>query len=197
MKNLYLTAIILIISLSANSQNIVTKLGGSISAIYFETDYGKLPGFGIMLENRLEFKDSKFELKNNLGIEVINNLEVKHAKHNLYKFGTVAEYNFFRFGAINRFGKIWTPYVGLGAEVIYYNTTLHNGNPHEEDLVTENGVAFDIKGTVGAKYKLSKQIIVNAELAFDYNLSGDIDGNSTSDKLNHMAMITVGLAYCL
>lgn len=195
MRNLYLTVIVLIISLSANSQNIASKLGGSASAIYFETDYGRLPGFGVMLEHRLEFKDSKFELKNNLGVEVINNLETKYAKHLLYKFGALAEYNFFRFGTVNRFGETWTPYVGLGAEAIYYHTALYNENPHEEDLEYDNGVAFDLKGTIGAKFKVSKSIIVNTEFAFDYNLSGDIDGNSSSNKLNHSSMITLGIAY--
>lgn len=195
MKNLYLTIIVLIISLSANSQNIASKLGGSVSAIYFETDYGRLPGVGLMLENRLEFKDSKFEIKNNLGVEIINNLETKYARHFLYKFGALAEYNFFRFGTINRFGEIWTPYVGFGAEAIYYHTAVYDENPYEEELDYKNGTAFNLKGTIGAKYKMSRNIIVNAEFAFDYNLSGEIDGNSSGDKQNHSSMITIGLAY--
>ena len=195
MRNLYLTVIVLIISLSANSQNIASKLGGSVSAIYFETDYGRLPGFGVMLENRLEFKNSKFEIKNNLGLEVINNLETKYAKHFLYKFGALAEYNFFRFGTINRFGEIWTPYIGLGAEAIYYHTAVYDESPYKEDLDYENGTAFDLKGTIGAKYKISRDFIVNAEFAFDYNLSGDVDGNINSNKLNHSTMITIGVAY--
>lgn len=195
MRNLFITAIVLIISLSANSQNVASKLGASISAIYFETDYGRLPGVGLMLENRLEFKDSKFELKNNLGFEAINNLETKYAKHSLYKFGALAEYNFFRFGTINRFGETWTPYVGLGAEAIYYHTAVYDEDRYREDLEYVNGTAFDLKGTVGAKFKMSKKLFFNTEFAFNYNLSGDIDGNTNSDKKNHQTMLTFGLSY--
>jgi len=148
-----------------------------------------------MLENRLEFKNSQFEIKNNLGLEVINNLKTKYAKHYLYKFGAVAEYNFYRFGTTNRFGKDWTPYIGFGANMIYYHTTVYDENPFEEDLDYTNGIAFALRSTLGVKYKITNALIINAEFAFDYNLSGDIDGNTNTSDLNHAGMITVGFEY--
>ena len=196
MKKLFLTIIVVVISVSAHSQNVASKIGGSLSANYFETDYGRLPGFGIMLEHRLEFRDSKFELKNNLGVEVVNNLKDKYARHFLYKFGAIGEYNFFRFGAINRYGKNWTPYIGFGGNVIYYDTAVYDESPYEENSPYVTGVTFALKNTFGAKIKINRKLIFHTELAFDYNFSGKIDGNiAGSNKLNHTSMVSIGLEY--
>jgi len=202
MRKLHYLITILIISFSvqmnAQSQNISIKLGGSLSAIYFDTDYGTLPGVGIMLENRVEFRNSKFEIKNNLGLEVINNLETKYARHYLYKFGALAEYNFFRFGTINRFGEKWTPYLGVGGEVIYYNTAVYDEDKYKEDLTYVSGTTFDLKGTVGAKYQITRYIIVHAEFAYNYSLSDEIDGRiENPSNPNNSSMITVGVSYMI
>ena len=202
MRNLHLIISILIISfsiqLNAQSQDISLKLGGSMSAIYFDTDYGTLPGVGIMLENRTEFRNSKFELKNNLGLEVINNLETKHARHYLYKFGALAEYNLFRFGTINRFGEKWTPYVGFGGEVIYFHTAVYDENKYKEDHTYVSGTTFDLKGSVGAKYQISRYIIAHAEFAYNYVLSGEIDGRTEdTSSSNNSSMITIGVSYMI
>ena len=202
MRKLHLIISILIISfsaqLNAQNQDISLKLGGSVSAIYFDTDYGTLPGVGIMLENRVEFRNSKFEIKNNLGLEVINNLETKHARHYLYKFGAIGEYNFLRFGTINRFGEKWTPYVGIGGEVIYYHTAVYDEDKFKEDHTYVSGTTFDLKGTVGAKFQLTRSIIAHAEFAYNYSLSDEIDGRiENPSNPNNSSMITIGVSYMI
>lgn len=202
MKNLRLVISFLIISfsiqLSAQVQDVAFKLGGSVSAIYFDTDYGTLPGVGIMLENRTEFRNSNFEIKNNLGLEVINNVNTKHARHYLYKLGALAEYNIFRFGTINRFGKNWTPYLGFGGEVVYYHTAVYEGDEFQEEYAYVSGTTFNLKGTVGVKYQITSYIIANAEFAYNNILSDEVDGRiEDSKKTNNSSMITIGVSYML
>ncbi len=203
MKKLLILSIITIFSISGRSQSIASKLGGSVSGILINSDYGTLPGFGLMLEHRLEFIDSNFELKNNIGAEFINNVNSKYAYHYIIKFGAMGEYNFLKFGLLSRYGNNWTPYLGIGGNLIYYYTSLYDRENPQTRTSYDKGITFSAKGSLGIKYKISPNTILHAEAAFDYSFSDNIDGRNIDSKdplstsVDHMAMMTIGLSYFL
>jgi len=204
MKKILLIAIISLFNSTLYSQDVVSKLGGSVSGLFMNSDFGMLPGGSFMLENRLEFRNYNLELKNNLGVEFINNVKAKHASHYIAKFGTAIEYNFYRFGFINRFGKNWTPYVGLGFNVMYYKTSdFETINTHVDNVAKASGISFSAKGTFGIKYKLKSNIIIHGEVGADWSFSDDLDGrNIESDNVennwpDHIGVITIGVSYLL
>lgn len=198
MKNIFLISIFSIFSISIYSQEVAHKIGGSAFGTYTNTDYGYLPGLGVSFDYRMEIRDSHFEIKSHLSGEIINNVNSRFAKHGSVKFGVLGEYNIFRFGFVNRYGEKWTPYVGLGANAVYYNSTIHNPNPNEDDLESESGVAFGARTAFGVKYKINRSFILNVTTYIDWDTSNKLDGwQSDANGKDNSAAIMVGVNYRL
>ena len=165
MRNLCLIIVSLFFSVNIYSQNVAYKIGASGIVSLSNSNHGLLPGAGIALDNRIEFRGSQFEIKNHLGIETIRKINSSYTNHNLVKLGVSGEYNFFRFGYINRFGRNWTPYAGLGINAIYYRTGIPESTNTESNIEDEmnyiEGVTFSVRTSIGFKYKLDKRFILN------------------------------------
>jgi hypothetical protein len=200
MRNLCLVVVALFFSINIHSQNVAYKIGGSGIISVSNSNYGILPGAGISLDNRIEFRGSQFEIKNSIGIETIPNINSTISNHTLVKLGTTGEYNFFRFGYINRFGREWTPYAGLGINAIYYKTgmiddteTVSNNN-----TVYIEGITFSVRSSIGIKFKIAKRLILNAETSLEWGGQDHTKGRSFVNAGNNYSVVTsFGATYSL
>lgn len=196
MKNIYLILLISFFSATAFSQKVDVKLGASVYATNTNAGAGFLPGIGMAIDNRIEFKGSNFELKNHLGFEIIKNSS-ENLKHTFVKFGVMGEYNFFTFGTINRYGNDWTPYVGLGLNVAHYNTSTYNKDL-EEAIEDKDGFTVGSRASLGIKYKLSEKMVINIETALDLDYSDALDGNDYVKYITtNTIILSLGLTYSL
>jgi len=202
MRNLCLTIVSLFFTISIYSQNVAYKIGASGISSFTNSTNGLLPGVGISLDNRIEFRDSKFEIKNNLEVETIRKINAKYTNHTLVKLGVGGEYNLFRFGYVNRFGENWTPYVGLGLNAIYYQTGVLNNTPSNENMQeTTNyieGFTLSLKTSLGFKYKIDKRFILNAETGIEWGAEDQSGGRRFISAGHDYSIVTsVGITYSL
>ena len=197
MKNIYLIVLVSFFSATVFSQKVDIKLGASVYATNTNAGFGFLPGMGMAIDNRIEFKGSNFELKNHLGFEIIKNTS-ENLKHTFVKFGVMGEYNFMTFGTINRYGNDWTPYVGLGLNVARYNTSIDNKDLSEDTIEDKNGFTVGSRASLGIKYKLSQNIVVNIETALDLDYSDALDGKDYVKYITtNTIILSLGLTYSL
>ena len=202
MRNLCLIIVSLFLSINIYSQNIAYKIGASGIVSLSNSKHGLLPGAGIALDNRIEFRGSQFEIKNYLAIETTPKINSTFTNQNLIKLGVSGEYNFFRFGYINRFGRNWTPYAGIGINAIYYRTGISSDNSTEsnKDDVTNyiEGVTFSLRTSIGFKYKLDKRFILTVETAMDWGGEDSNKGRSfVSAGDNYSSITSIGVTYSL
>ena len=199
MKNTYLILLISLFSVTAFSQKKTDiKLGASAFATYTNTGNGFLPGIGIAIDNRIEFKGSNFELKNHLVFENLNNSTSKNLNYKFVKLGVMGEYNLLTFGTINRYGNDWTPYVGLGLNVSYYKTSAYDEDLAGKEIEYKDGITIGTRASLGIKYKINAKLIFNIETAIDLDYSDAFDGKDyVKYKTINTALLSVGLTYSL
>jgi len=200
MRNLCLVVVSLFFSINIFSQNVAYKIGGSGIISVSNSNNGFLPGAGISLDNRIEFRGSKLEIKNSLGIETIPNINSSLTNYTLVKFGATGEYNLFRFGYINRFGRDWTPYVGLGINAVYYKTGIKIDSETSPSGSTKyiDGMTFSVRSSIGIKYKLDKRLIFNAETSLEWGGQDHKEGRSFVNAGNNYSIVTsFGVTYSL
>jgi hypothetical protein len=183
---------------SIYAQNVAYKVGGGMFATYTCTDYGYMPGIGLTFNQRLEFKDSPFEIKNHISLEGINNLKLKFATHNIFKVGIMGEYNFLRFGHVNRFGEKWTPYFGVGGNFVYYHSAIHEEILEKDDISYYDEYTFGVRTSLGVKYKINKSFILSAETYIDWDFADKLDGWIKSSKNNDNSVaLSISISYFL
>ena len=156
-----------------------------------KSDYGYVPSTGIKIDNRISILQSDFTLKNSLGFTKFHNYDVTGNTHNeigsLWMFDFMLEYNLFpmekhHLGTVT---KKWTPYMGLGANIIY--------------RPTEPKTFITIKGSLGLKYKLNNNLILIIEGYLEWDFSDNLDGKTgektTWYQYDHTANFAIGLSY--
>lgn len=224
------------------------EIGGSIGPALINGDWGsnstmgELFGFGgveLNFIHGMQFVRSRMSIKNNLGVTyvglsqgkdewTVNNpigddplagdkMKAMSGSSLIVSLGSQMEYNFMDFG-IYYPRNSWTPYVGLGFNVLYYMPTVETSygdgditNPANihpvylaEDgsingITNQSGVNFSLKGAVGAKFKVSRFMSVYGELVVQRTFSDNIDGlaPTASQNVDYINGFNLGIRYSL
>ena len=122
--------------------------------------------------------------------------------------GTQIEYNFFDFGMYYPRAS-WTPYISVGFNLLYYmnhvKTPLGIPNAYKDKsgittgIYEKAGLTSSFKGSLGAKYKLSRYITIFGELSFQRAFSDKVDGlvPQASFGTDYLNSLNLGLMYAI
>ena len=183
-------------------------------------------GYGFKADNRVNFRHSKFVIKNSLGLTVYGNRQIVRKDSSSYwvktieankttdyhiMFDAMAEYNFREYD-IKSYSKNlnWTPYIGAGINTIYRITPDYKVDDKIKRLGT-NSLIATMKGSFGIKYKITQYLILNSEAYAEWDFSDMLDNDDirSSDgniipagekqwyQHDHSLHFSIGITYIL
>ena len=204
MKKLIYSIVVVILSATyTNAQQFTNEFGANGIVSMMNTNYGFVPGLGFEFDHRLNFVQGHFTLKNSLGMTsyAMQAYDVddfsggrKKGQDYLWMLDVMGEYNFVSYKDFHRKShNSWTPYVGLGVNFIYRSTKSFS------HIQGSDGFYATLKGSLGVKYKLSSNLLLNIEGNFDWDFSDELDGYKLPEhkwyNYDHMASLSIGFTY--
>lgn len=120
----------------------------------------------------------------------------------IVSLGTQLEYNFIDFGMYYPRSS-WTPYISVGFNMLYYMNDVNTpeGIPDVYDdgngIHTEAGLTSSFKGSLGAKFKVTRFISIFGELSLQRAYSDKVDGlvPNASFGTDYLSSLNVGVMY--
>ncbi|MEN8136875.1 MAG: hypothetical protein ABFR62_00395 [Bacteroidota bacterium] len=182
--------------------------------------YLNVSGVEANIFHNMQFIRTRLAIRNNLGYSYIKSAhknwdEVEGVEDafdamtgttQMITLGSQGEVSFRDFG-IYYPRSTWTPYVSAGFNVHYYMPTVESDmafpayyNPRDghEGIINDSGFAFALKGSVGARFKLTRFVYVFGEFTVQRSFSDKIDGLETaSGYTDYVNSFNIGIMYNL